>query len=460
MAKVKTRFVCQKCGYQAPKWMGRCPDCGSWNSMVEEVVDQAPAKGLLRAASSGQAAAASNLPPAKAERLDQVDPQAVTRIDTGIGELNRVLGGGLVPGELVLLSGDPGIGKSTLTMQLMQTLEGQGNILYISGEESKGQIRNRAARLGVTNPRIRLLCESNVLVLDATIRDIKPDLLIVDSVQTVFDPELQSVPGSIAQLRAVTGWCMTWAKGLGIPTILIGHVTKEGNVAGPRVLEHMVDAVLFIEGDRQGQYRVLRGLKNRFGSTNEIGLFDMTSEGLVEVTNASQAFLSERPEGVSGSAVTATMEGKRPIMVEMQALVTKSFYGQPRCMTTGVKYDRVSMLTAVLEKRCGLRLGDQDIYLNVVGGLRVEDPSCDLAIAAAIASSYGDKSIDRATFFCAEIGLTGELRQARQLTRRLEEARQLGFSRAIVARQTKPVTVDGMEIVQAAFLSDVLSILW
>lgn len=454
MAKIKTRYVCQKCGYQAPKWMGRCPDCGSWNSMVEELAEQASAKGLPRLND------AQTVPAAKAERLDDVDPQAVTRIDTGFGEVNRVLGGGLVPGELVLLSGDPGIGKSTLTMQLMQTLAGSGDILYISGEESKGQIRNRAKRLGVDSPRIHLLCESNVLVLDTTIREMQPDLLIVDSVQTVFDPEMQSLPGSIAQLRAVTSWCMNWAKGLGIPTILIGHVTKEGNVAGPRVLEHMVDAVLFIEGDQQGQYRVLRGLKNRFGSTNEIGLFDMTSDGLVEVTDASEAFLSERPEGVSGSAVTATMEGKRPIMVEMQALVTKSFYGQPRCMTTGVKYDRVSMLAAVLEKRCGLRLGDQDIYLNVVGGLRIEDPSCDLAVAVAIASSYRDEGIDRDTFFCAEVGLTGELRQARQLSRRLEEALHMGFHRAIISRQKKPVRLDGMEIIEAAFLNDVLRLLW
>ena len=453
MAKPKVKYVCNECGYQTPKWMGRCPECGAWNTLIEEVISEPTTK------KSGRAVLQSNNS-AKPEPLKQIEASVIDRIDTGNHELNRVLGGGLVPGELVLLSGDPGIGKSTLTMQLMHTIEGNGNILYVSGEESKGQICNRAKRLGVDSTRIHIVTESNTDVLDALIRGNKWDLLIIDSVQTIFDPEVQSAPGSVSQLRAVTACCMSWAKGVGIPTVLIGHVTKGGDVAGPRVLEHMVDAVLLFEGDRQSQYRILRGLKNRFGSINEIGVFDMTSAGLVEVGNASQIFLSEHTMHVSGATVTALLEGSRPIFVEIQALATKSFYGQSRCMTSGVKYDRVSMLVAVLEKRMGLRLGDQDIYLNVVGGLRVDDPACDLAMAVAIASSFQDYSVPGDVLLLGEVGLTGELRQVNQLERRLQEAAQLGFKKAIVPKQKKKLQIKNIEIIEMTFIGDVITYLW
>lgn len=455
MAKAKTKFVCQECGYQTPKWMGRCPDCGAWNTLVEEVVVEPQEKKPGRVQLQPLGASGG-----KPETLAAIEVSQVTRIDTGISELNRVLGGGLVPGELVLLSGDPGIGKSTLTMQLMGSLSGAGDILYVSGEESKGQIRGRAERLGVMSKRVHVMTENNVALLDGVVRGRSWDLLIVDSVQTIFDPEVQSAPGSVSQLRAVTASCMSWAKGVGIPTILIGHVTKDGNVAGPRVLEHMVDAVLLFEGDRQSQYRVLHALKNRFGSTGEIGVFDMTGEGLVEVGDASRVFLSERASAVSGAVVTAILEGTRPILVEIQALATKSFYGQSRCMTTGIKYDRVSMLIAVLEKRAGLRLGDQDVYLNVVGGLRVDDPACDLAAAMAIVSSYMDRSVPQDVLLLGEVGLTGELRQVNQLERRLQEAAQMGFRKAIVPKQKKRLAIKNMEILEVSLISDVMNELW
>lgn len=455
MAKAKTKYVCQECGHVAPKWLGRCPDCGAWNAFVEEVV-AAPAE-----KKSGRAQLQSPLETSsKPQTLDQISTTDSKRIDTGNGELNRVLGGGLVKGELVLLSGDPGIGKSTITMQLMDTLEGTGDILYVSGEESKGQIRNRAERLNVASKRIHIVTENNAENLDALVRMRPWDLLIIDSVQTVFDPSVQSAPGSVSQLRAVTASCMSWAKGLGIPTVLIGHVTRDGSVAGPRVLEHMVDAVLLFEGDRQSQYRILRGLKNRFGSINEIGVFDMTQEGLVEVGDASHVFLSDRAQDVSGAVVTVLLEGSRPILVEMQALVTKSFYGQSRCVTSGIKYDRVSMLIAILEKRAGLRLGDQDTYINVVGGLRVDDPACDLAVAMAIASSYMDRSVSADTLLVGEVGLTGELRQVNQIERRLQEASQLGFKRAIIPHQKKKIQFAGMQLIECSFIGEAIEKIW
>ena len=312
----------------------------------------------------------------------------------------------------------------------------------------------------MTSSRIHVMTENNVEVLDGIVRGRAWDLLIIDSVQTIFDPAVQSAPGSVSQLRAVTASCMGWAKGVGVPTILIGHVTKDGSVAGPRVLEHMVDAVLLFEGDRQSQYRVLRGLKNRFGSTGEIGVFDMTGEGLIEVGDAARVFLSERTNAISGAAVTALLEGSRPILVEIQALATKSFYGQSRCLTTGIKYDRVSMLIAVLEKRAGLRLSDQDVYLNVVGGLRVDDPACDLPAAVAIVSSFLDRAVPADTLLLGEVGLTGELRQVNQLERRLKAAAQMGFTRALVPKQKKSLSIKQMEVVECTFIGDVINGLW
>lgn len=451
MAKIKTKYTCQECGYQIPKWMGKCPDCGAWNSMVEEVAMEQTTQKKQVVAAIGSS---------KPEALNLIDATSSMRIDTGIRELNRVLGGGLVKGELVLLSGDPGIGKSTITMQLMASIAGENNILYVSGEESKGQIRQRAERLQVESARIHVVTENNIAVLDTIVRQFSLDLLIVDSVQTIYDPDLQSATGSVSQLRAVATYCMNWAKALGIPTILIGHVTKDGAVAGPRVLEHMVDAVLFFEGDRQSQYRILRGLKNRFGSTNEIGLFDMTEQGLVEVENPSAAFLAERQASISGSVVTTSLEGTRPILVEVQSLVTKCFYGQPRCMATGTKYDRVAMIMAVLEKRAGLHLNDQDVYLNVVGGLRIDEPACDLAIAMAIVSGYLDKSVPLDMVFIGEIGLTGEVRQVQQLERRLQEAVQMGFATAVIPKQKKKLNVKNIVLIEVSFMSEVINKVW
>ncbi len=422
MVKKKTRYVCQSCGQQSPQWLGRCPGCGSWNTFVEEVVQETGKTATVRV-SSGK-----NTP----SLLTDVSGNEGKRIDTGIGEFNRVLGGGLVAGSLLLLAGDPGIGKSTLTMQLLSSVQIDGPVLYVSGEESKGQIRNRAERLGTLSARIHLLTENDLQVVDDVVQKLKPGLLIIDSIQTVYDSSLSAAPGSVSQLRQVATLAMNWAKGMGIPTLLIGHVTKDGAVAGPRVLEHMVDAVLYFEGDRQSQYRLLRAFKNRFGSTNEIGLFDMASNGLIEVKNPSAAFLAERPESTPGSAVTALLEGTRPILVEIQALVAPSLYGQPRRMTNGADYNRIAMLLAVLEKRIGLALGNQDVYLNVVGGLHVDETAADLAIAVAIASAYRDKPLPDDMIFLGEVGLTGELRRVNQLERRLREAENLGFKRAVV----------------------------
>lgn len=435
MAKKKTRYICQSCGQQSPQWLGRCPECGAWNTFIEEVVPEAGKTAVARV-SGGKS---------RTSLLTEVSGDEGKRIDTGIGEFNRVLGGGLVVGSLLLLAGDPGIGKSTLTMQLLSSVQIDGPVLYVSGEESKGQIRNRAERLGTLSERIHLLTENDLLAVDDTVQRLKPALLIIDSIQTVYDSTLSAAPGSVSQLRQVATLAMGWAKGMGIPTLLIGHVTKDGAVAGPRVLEHMVDAVLYFEGDRQSPYRLLRAFKNRFGSTNEIGLFDMAANGLVEVKNPSAAFLAERPEMTPGSAVTALLEGSRPILVEIQALVAPSIYGQPRRITNGADYNRISMLLAVLEKRIGLGLANQDVFLNVVGGLHVDEPAADLAIAAAITSAYRDKPLPDDVIFLGEVGLTGELRRVQRIDQRLREASNLGFKRAAIPYGCKtdapPLTV-------------------
>lgn len=417
--KIKTFFTCQKCGCQAPKWLGKCPDCGSWNSMAEETVTN-----------TKQSAATSTSKPIP---ICDVPAQSETRISCGIIELDRVLGGGIVPGSLVLIGGDPGIGKSTLLLQAMHNLaEKVGTVLYVSGEESASQTRLRGERLGVSHKRLLILAENSLEAIISHVATIKPQVLVVDSIQTVWTSALESAPGSVSQVRESAGKLMVLAKGHNIPAFLVGHVTKDGAIAGPRVLEHMVDTVLYFEGDGSHPFRILRAVKNRFGSTNEIGVFEMKQEGLCCVANPSELFLSERPLGVSGSVVASSVEGSRPLLVELQALVTQSSYGVPRRTTIGVDHNRLALLVAVLEKKVGLHLAGQDIFLNAAGGVRLNEPATDLAMIIAVASSHLDKAIDPQTVVLGEVGLAGEVRAVTQAEQRIAEAEKLGFKTCII----------------------------
>lgn len=442
--KEKSVFFCQECGYESAKWLGKCPGCGQWNTFVEELV------------SKQSNDTARLLPSSEPMTLQEIYYDDVLRIDTGIHELNRVLGGGMVPGALMLLAGDPGIGKSTLTMQLTGSIQMQEKILYVSGEESRQQLKMRAQRLGVSTDQLYILTENNLAVIEKHIDKIKPGLLILDSIQTVYLPEITSAPGSVSQLRECTGKLLQWAKGLGLSVIVVGHVTKDGSVAGPRVLEHMVDTVLFFEGERHNHFRVLRALKNRFGSTNEIGVFEMQEQGLRQVHNPSEVFLSERPQDTIGSVVVPCMEGTRPVLVELQALVASSPYGQPRRMTNGADYNRTAMLLAVLEKKMRLPIGNQDIYLNVVGGLKVDEPAIDLGIIAALVSSMQNRPLLDDAVVMGEVGLTGEVRTVNFLDKRLIEAEKMGFRVAVVPQgnlksgQKYPIEVKGVRNVGEA----------
>ena len=422
MAKIKEKsvFFCQECGYESAKWLGRCPGCGQWNTFVEEIVTKQKQETVR------------SIPTSEPVSLHEISSNDLQRVDTGIPELNRVLGGGMVPGALMLLAGDPGIGKSTLTMQLAGKMPWEEKILYVSGEESRQQLKMRAKRLQVQKDTVYILTENNLSVVERQLEKIKPKLIILDSIQTVYLPEVSSAPGSVSQLRECTGRLLQWAKGWGISIIVVGHVTKDGSVAGPRVLEHMVDTVLFFEGERHNHFRILSALKNRFGSTNEIGVFEMQEKGLVEISNPSEIFLSERPRGAIGSVVVPCMEGTRTVLVELQALVAGSPYGQPRRMTNGADFNRTAMLLAVLEKKLRLPLGNQDIFLNVVGGLKIEEPAIDLGIAVAIVSSMQNRPIMDDVIVLGEVGLTGEVRTISFLEKRLMEAEKMGFRTAIV----------------------------
>ncbi len=422
-AKEKSVFFCQECGYESAKWLGKCPGCGQWNTFVEEIVPRQKSEPLLQPRTQNDPVS-----------LEEISDDALRRIDTGIQELNRVLGGGMVPGALMLLAGDPGIGKSTLTMQLAGAVRMEGNILYVSGEESRQQLKMRAKRLGVRNDRLLILTENNLSLVERQIEKYSPRLLILDSIQTVYLPEVSSAPGSVSQLRECTSRLLQWAKGQEISILVVGHVTKDGAVAGPRVLEHMVDAVLFFEGERHNQFRILRAFKNRFGSTNEIGVFEMQEQGLVEIHNPSEIFLSERPRGAVGSVVVPCMEGSRPILVELQALVAPSAYGNPRRMTNGADFNRTSMLLAVLEKKMRLPLGNQDIFLNVVGGLKIDEPAIDLGILVALVSSLQNRPILDDAILLGEVGLAGEVRTVGFLDQRLNEAEKIGFHTAVVPK--------------------------
>ena len=452
MAKGKTSiFFCQSCGYESSKWMGQCPGCKEWNTFVEEVVDKKSAGTLAK-----QKATASE---AKVLPLSQIEMTYDKRVSTDMKELDRVLGGGIVQGSMVLVGGDPGIGKSTLLLQVCRNLsEHNIKVLYISGEESLQQIKIRAERIGNFGDSLKLLCETNLDTIKAVIDREKPQIVVIDSIQTMFNEEVSSAPGSVSQVRESTGVLMQIAKGMGISIFIVGHVTKEGVVAGPRVLEHMVDTVLYFEGDRHAAYRILRGVKNRFGSTNEIGIFEMQSGGLVEVLNPSQVFLEERLDGATGSSIVVTMEGTRPILAEVQALVTPTMFGNAKRTTTGLDFNRASLIMAVLEKRAGLLLQNQDAYLKSAGGVKLDEPAIDLAVAVAIASSYKDKPTNPQECFVGELGLTGEVRRVNRIEQRINEAAKLGFTKIYVPKNslTGISTPSGIEVVGVSTLSEVL----
>lgn len=450
MAKGKTSvFFCQSCGYESSKWMGQCPGCKEWNTFVEEVVEKKQA---------GRAKSAGRTEPAKVSRISEITMQEQSRMETGFLELDRVLGGGVVPGSLVLVGGDPGIGKSTLLLQVCKNLaQDDKKILYISGEESLQQIKLRAQRMGDFRESLAIFCETSLDVIREVIRQEKPEVVIIDSIQTMYNEDVSSAPGSVSQVRESTAVLMQMAKGMGISIFIVGHVTKEGVVAGPRVLEHMVDTVLYFEGDRYAAYRILRGVKNRFGSTNEIGVFEMRDSGLVEVKNPSEYMLSGKPKGASGSVVACSVEGSRPILLEIQALVCRSNLGIPRRTAAGTDINRVNLLMAVLEKRLGLAMSSCDAYINIAGGIRMNEPAVDLGIVLAIISSYKDVAIPEEILCFGEVGLSGEVRAVSMAKQRAAEAKKLGFTTCIVPKvslkemeQIEGLRLIGVENVQEA----------
>ncbi|MDP4199938.1 MAG: DNA repair protein RadA [Bacteroidota bacterium] len=428
MSKIKTQFVCQSCGYISPRWIGKCAECGSWNSFIEEKVASAQEHPKALGARTQQNGTA-----ARPIRLSEISADDEQRTSTGIGELDRVLGGGIMPGSIVLVAGDPGIGKSTLLMQMVRGLL-SAKTLYVSGEESARQLKSRAARLGLEYDNLYILAETNIESVLEAMREMVPDVVIVDSIQTMYRPMIESAPGSVTQVRESTALLMQAAKSSGIPVFIVGHVTKEGMIAGPKVLEHIVDAVLQFEGERTHAYRILRAAKNRYGSTNEIGVFAMTSRGLEEVPNPSEVFLSQRQYGSSGSAVTAVLEGTRPVLIEIQALVTTSSFGSPQRTVTGYDYRRVAMLLAVLEKRLGTKLSHSDVFVNIAGGLFLDEPAADLAIAMAVLSSHKDIPLDSTACLIGEVGLGGEVRAVPQADVRVAEAIKLGFQHVILPK--------------------------
>jgi DNA repair protein RadA/Sms len=456
MPKSKTRYVCQSCGSAQPKWQGRCPDCGEWNTLVEMVI-QEPAPGRP-AAISPDSLTTVPLP------LPDIPADGYERIPIAIGEISRVLGGGIVPGSVVLISGDPGIGKSTLLMQLCAALaepDGAGPVLYVSGEESAAQIKLRAERLGITTPNILVLADTHLESIAAHIEQAQPRMVVVDSVQSIYSDAIQSGAGSVTQVRDCSAHLLRLAKAQTFSLFLVGHVTKEGAIAGPRVLEHMVDTVLYLEGERFHSYRLLRSVKNRFGSTNEVGVFEMIERGLAEVRNPSEAFLAERLPNSAGSAIAVTMEGTRPILVEVQALTSTTAFAQPRRTANGVDFNRLLLITAVLSKRGRIRLADQDVFVNVVGGLEVSEPAADLAVATALASSARNRPVAADLALIGEVGLSGELRSVGQLARRLNEAAKLGFTRILVPKTAirgleRPPS--GLEILGARTVREALEI--
>ena len=451
MAKKTTIFYCQSCGYESAKWMGQCPGCREWNTFVEEPVEK----------KTSAVAGVRGLSASKPVMLKDVTGGDEQRISSGITELDRVLGGGIVKGSLILIGGDPGIGKSTLLLQMTGNLTQRGErVLYVSGEESVRQIKLRADRLGNDFHELMLLCETNLDAIGESIREVSPKVVIIDSIQTMYREEVSSAPGSVSQVREATSYLLQIAKQLEISIFIVGHVTKEGAVAGPRVLEHMVDTVLYFEGDRHASYRVLRGVKNRFGSTNEIGVFEMRSQGLAEVANPSEFMLNGRAENASGSVVTCSLEGTRPVMIEIQALLCKSNFGIPRRQANGMDFNRVNLLMAVIEKRAGLQIGDQDAYLNIAGGMKITEPAIDLATVCAIISSYKNHPIPASYICFGEVGLSGEVRAVSQAEARVREAKKLGFATVIMpkANLNEAIkSISGIEIIGVSDVNEVKS---
>lgn len=426
-AKITTVFYCQSCGYESSKWMGQCPGCKEWNTFVEEKINTKTA--------SSSSASKSGRETEKPLRLSEIALNDEERMSTHMNELNRVLGGGIVPGSLILVGGDPGIGKSTLLLQVCRNMvQDNRKVLYISGEESLRQIKLRANRIGEFGENLFLLCETDLGIIEETIRHIMPDITIIDSIQTVYNADVSSAPGSVSQVREATNVFLQIAKGMGVSVFIVGHVTKEGTVAGPRVLEHMVDTVLYFEGDRHASYRILRGVKNRFGSTNEIGVFEMQEKGLIEVANPSEFMLDGKPEGASGSIVSCSMEGTRPILIEIQALVCHTNFGFPRRQAIGTDFNRLNLLMAVLEKRVGLQMSDCDAYVNLAGGMRITEPAIDLGIAMAVASSFKNRPIDDKIAAFGEIGLSGEVRGVSMIEQRIKEAAKMGFTTCVIPK--------------------------
>ena len=450
MAKEKVIYYCQSCGAESSKWMGQCPVCKEWNTLVEEVVSS---KKGVRSVNRQEIKA-------KVTKLKDIETTKEERIRTKIGELDRVLGGGIVPGSMILVGGDPGIGKSTLLLQVCKHLADDGRkILYVSGEESLQQIKIRAERIGKFTDSLSLLCETNLDIIGEIVKREMPEIVVIDSIQTMYNENVASAPGSVSQVRESTGTLMQMAKGLGIAFFIIGHVTKEGVVAGPRVLEHMVDTVLYFEGDRHAAYRILRGVKNRFGSTNEIGVFEMRSAGLKEVENPSEFMLGGKPEGASGSVVACSMEGTRPILLEVQALVCHSNFGIPRRTAAGTDFNRVNLLMAVLEKRVGLQMGACDAYVNIAGGIKMNEPAIDLGIVLALVSSYKNRPIDEKTICFGEVGLSGEVRAVNMAEQRVLEAKKLGFSTCILPEVSKATMkkIEGIQLIGVKNVKDAIT---
>jgi len=428
MAKTKSKFICQSCGYESPKWMGKCPGCGAWNTMSEEVIKQS-----ARHRVTFHHTESSKM--SKPTSINTIETVMEPRIRTSLTEFNRVLGSGIVKGSLVLIGGDPGIGKSTLLLQVSSQLANQNyDVLYISGEESVKQTKIRADRLGIQSENLYVLAETDLDYISKAISEMNPSFVVIDSIQTIYHSDISSAPGSVSQVRECTAELMRIAKTKGIAIFIVGHVTKEGSIAGPRILEHMVDTVLYFEGERHHTYRILRAVKNRFGSTNEMGIFEMKESGLEEVLNPSEIFLEQRSKGASGSTVVASMEGTRPVLVEIQALIAPTSFGNPRRMATGVDHNRVSLLMAVLEKRVGLLLQNQDAYVKVAGGVKLDEPAIDLAVSISIASSFKDQPTKGTDVFIGEVGLTGEVRRVSRIEQRVQEAAKLGFKRVILPK--------------------------